>query len=84
MINDGRDSFDFRVFQMLTRIPSFVAAIAMAFVMVSPAAAQAPQSAPKTYAASWAIVLFCVILGLIGALRPSARKSEIKKPTMDG
>ena len=47
--------------------------------MTSPAVAQAGQ--PPTYAASWAIVLFCVVLGLIGALRPSARKSEIKKPT---
>lgn len=30
--------------------------------------------------ASWALVLFCVILGLIVALNPARRTSEIKKP----
>ena len=48
--------------------------------MTSPALAQ-QQAQQNTYAASWAIVVFCVILGLIGALRPSARKTEIKKTT---
>ena len=51
--------------------------------MTSPALAQ-QQAQQNTYAASWAIVLFCVRLGLIGALRPSARKTEIKKTTTPG
>lgn len=32
-----------------------------------------------TYSASWALVLFCVILGLIVALNPPRRTTEIKK-----
>ena len=56
------------------------AAWCLPLAMTSPALAQ-QQAQENTYAASWAIVLFCVILGLIGALRPSARKAEIKKTT---
>lgn len=32
-----------------------------------------------TNSASWALVLFCVILGLIVALNPARRTTEIKK-----
>jgi len=32
-----------------------------------------------TYSASWALVLFCIILGLMVALNPAKRTSEIKK-----
>ncbi len=32
-----------------------------------------------TNSASWALVLFCVILGLLVALNPPRRSSEIKK-----
>jgi hypothetical protein len=32
-----------------------------------------------TYSASWALVLFCVILGLLVALNPPRRTTEIKK-----
>lgn len=38
------------------------------------------QGGGQTYGLSWAIVLLCVILGLIVTLRPSRRTSEIKKP----
>jgi hypothetical protein len=37
------------------------------------------QGGGRTYGLSWAIVLLCVILGLIVTLRPSRRTSEIKK-----
>jgi hypothetical protein len=33
----------------------------------------------KSAAPSWAIVLFCVILGLIVTLNPSRRTTEIKR-----
>jgi len=36
-------------------------------------------SSGQTYSASWALVLFCVFLGLIVALNPPRRTSEIKK-----
>ncbi|MGE3243562.1 MAG: hypothetical protein AB7G28_13900 [Pirellulales bacterium] len=32
-----------------------------------------------THSASWALVLFCAILGLLVALNPPRRTSEIKK-----
>jgi hypothetical protein len=32
-----------------------------------------------TYSASWALVLFCIILGLMVALNPAKRTTEIKK-----
>jgi hypothetical protein len=37
-------------------------------------------SVSNTNSASWALVLFCVILGLLVALNPPRRTSEIKKP----
>ena len=37
------------------------------------------QGGGQTYGLSWAIVLMCVILGLIVTLRPNHRTSEIKK-----
>jgi hypothetical protein len=37
------------------------------------------QSAGTTNSASWALVLFCVILGLLVALNPARRTSEIKR-----
>ncbi len=33
-----------------------------------------------SHSASWALVLFCVILGLLEALNPARRTSEIKPP----
>jgi hypothetical protein len=33
-----------------------------------------------THSASWALVLFCVILGLLVALNPPRRSTEIKRP----
>jgi hypothetical protein len=44
---------------------------------LTPLLAQAGGSA--TNSASWALVLFCVILGLLVALNPPRRTSEIKK-----
>lgn len=38
------------------------------------------QGGGQTHGLSWAVVLLCVILGLIVTLRPSRRTSEIKKP----
>lgn len=31
----------------------------------------------------WAIVLLCVILGSLGALRPSGRKKDFRRPVED-
>lgn len=39
----------------------------------------AQSGGSATYSASWALVLFCIILGLIVALNPAKRTSEIKK-----
>lgn len=35
---------------------------------------------PKSYTMPWAIILPCVILGLLVALRPAKRTSEVKRP----
>lgn len=35
---------------------------------------------PKSYTMAWAIILPCVILGLLVALRPTKRTFEVKKP----
>jgi hypothetical protein len=37
-----------------------------------------PGGTPKSDAMPWAIVLFCVILGLLVSLNPSRRTTEIK------
>ena len=37
------------------------------------------QASTKSNAMSWAIVLFCVILGLLVSLNPSRRTTEIKR-----
>jgi hypothetical protein len=37
-------------------------------------------SGPPTYGFSWAIMLFCAILGLMVTLTPIRRTSEIKRP----
>jgi hypothetical protein len=37
------------------------------------------QAATKSDSMSWALVLFCVILGLIVTLNPSRRTYEIKR-----
>lgn len=42
-----------------------------------PLAQQATE--PRGYNLSWAIILFCVILGLTVALRPTKREAEVKK-----
>jgi len=47
------------------------------FNLVTPVLAQA--AANKSYSLPWAIVLFCVILGLLVTLAPSRRSSEIKR-----
>lgn len=47
------------------------------FNLVTPILAQA--AANKSYSLPWAIVLFCVILGLLVTLAPSRRTSEIKR-----
>jgi hypothetical protein len=39
----------------------------------------AQSGGSTTYSASWALVLFCIILGLIVALNPAKRTSEIKR-----
>jgi hypothetical protein len=33
--------------------------------------------------AAWAVMLFCIILGLLVSLAPSKRTSEIKRPKDD-
>jgi hypothetical protein len=38
------------------------------------------SSGPPTYGVSWALVLFCAILGLMVTLTPSRRSVEIKRP----
>jgi ABC-type sulfate transport system permease component len=48
----------------------------IATVLLNPLVA---QSGGSTYSASWALVLFCVILGLLVALNPARRTSEIKR-----
>ena len=50
--------------------------MSIATVLLTPLVAQAGQS---TNSASWALVLFCVILGLLVALSPAHRTSEIKR-----
>jgi hypothetical protein len=42
-----------------------------------------PGGTPKSDAIPWAIVLFCVILGLLVSLNPSRRTSEIKHSKED-
>jgi hypothetical protein len=37
-------------------------------------------SGPPSYGISWALMLFCAILGLMVTLTPSRRSVEIKKP----
>ena len=37
------------------------------------------QAGSRNYGVSWAIVLMCVVLGLIVTLKSSRRTSEIKK-----
>lgn len=46
------------------------------------AKAQSTPSGPgsKSGGLCWAIVLFCVILGLLVSLNPSKRTTEIKRP----
>ncbi len=44
--------------------------------ILNPLVAQAGQA---TNSASWALVLFCVILGMLVALNPAHRTSEIKR-----
>jgi hypothetical protein len=54
-----------------------------ASTLLSPLLAQSATAigiSSGTHSASWALVLFCVILGLIVALNPPRRTSEIKKP----
>lgn len=40
----------------------------------------AQSGGSSTNSASWALVLFCPILGLLVALNPPRRTSEIKRP----
>jgi len=49
----------------------------MKLALVTPLFAQA--SSPSA-SVCWAIVLFCVILGLLVALRPSRRTVEFRRP----
>jgi hypothetical protein len=37
-------------------------------------------SGPPSYGISWALMLFCAILGLMVTLSPNRRSVEIKKP----
>jgi hypothetical protein len=37
-------------------------------------------SGPPSYGMSWAIMLFCAILGLMVTLTPSRRSIEVKRP----
>ena len=37
-------------------------------------------SGPPSYGMSWALMLFCVILGLMVTLSPAHRSTEVKKP----
>lgn len=46
-------------------------------MLSSPLFAQAAGGA--TNSASWALVLFCIALGLIVALNPARRTSEVKR-----
>jgi hypothetical protein len=48
----------------------------MITAIVTPIVAQAGGA---TYSASWALVIFCVFLGLSLTLNPSRRTSEIKR-----
>jgi hypothetical protein len=38
------------------------------------------ESGPPAYGVSWALMLFCAILGLMVTLTPIRRTSEVKKP----
>ncbi|TWT46519.1 hypothetical protein [Botrimarina hoheduenensis] len=38
---------------------------------------------PRGYTWSWAIILPCVLLGLMVALRPAKRTYDVKKPKVD-
>jgi hypothetical protein len=38
------------------------------------------EASGPTYSASWALVLLCVVLGLIVSLNTTRRTSEIKRP----
>jgi L-cystine uptake protein TcyP (sodium:dicarboxylate symporter family) len=41
------------------------------------------QSGNQSNSASWAVVVFCVFLGVAVALLPARRTSEIKRPKDD-
>jgi hypothetical protein len=41
------------------------------------------QSGSQNYSPSWALVVFCVFLGVSVALLPAKRTSEIKRPRED-
>ena len=47
--------------------------------MTTAARATGP-SGPPAYGVSWALMLFCAILGLMVTLTPIRRSIEIKKP----
>lgn len=51
----------------------------MNLLALSPLNPLVGQAGGSTYSASWALVLFCVILGLLVALNPARRTSEIKR-----
>jgi hypothetical protein len=50
---------------------------AIATIITNPLIAQ--SAGDQTHSASWALVLFCVILGLLVALGSSRRTTEVKR-----
>lgn len=68
---------------MLPALPSVALTSAAGPLMTSPVLAQAGGEGPRGYTLSVAIVMACVLLGLIVALRPSKRDPEVKRPKLD-
>jgi hypothetical protein len=54
----------------------FFSFVSAASTLTIPLAEQ--STATNSY--SWGIVIFCVVVGLIAALRPSHRTTEVKRP----
>lgn len=57
----------------------FSTCLATASVLTIPVVAQAGA----TNSGSWAIVIFCVVVGMIVTLKSSHRTSEVKRPKVN-
>jgi len=70
---------------MLSISTTIVAKIQLAAWSITPLLAQlgGEEESPRAYSIEVGLVMLCVILGLLVALRPSKRTTEFKKPIME-